>query len=287
MTPSHYQKDKRTLQAHFHFSRMPFTKQMWAKQMYDSRSQAELRDGLRLWLDLGGLSLVCGQNGAGKSITLRRFANEVDQKRYEVLSVWAVRSSPLGFLRSLCRLLGLPPRQHLTDMFDEVRHYLADYQHRTGKHPILILDDAEALPDEVLDCLRRLCAIDMDREDHVSVILAGNPTLGSRLKHPHNQALHNRVSFGHLLHGFTLEDTQGYIRFHLERAEGPKDLFSEEAVQLLFNLSQGMPRTLNQLAIHTLIRAAILNVDTLDVPFIKRQVLSNPLFESSSSGATP
>lgn len=67
------QRHKRRLRAHFNFSRMPFSKQAWAAQMFDSTSQRELLDGLLLWSDLRGIALVTGHSGVGKSITLRRF----------------------------------------------------------------------------------------------------------------------------------------------------------------------------------------------------------------------
>lgn len=284
MIPTQYEKDKHRLQSAFNFSRMPFRKGIWAKQMFESDSQAELRDGLAMWCGIRGICLVCGPNGVGKSISLRRFRHDIGEKRYEIFYLCTLSRSPLGFFRSLCRALGIPVRQYLNDMYDAVAHFLGDFEQRTRKHPILIIDDASNLGDGLLETLRRLCNFEMDREDRFSLVLAGETTLGARMKEPQNLALHQRISYAHYLRGFALEDTKRYITYHLERADGPPKLFQENAVRLIFQLSKGYPRVINQVAIHTLIQAAIRNESKISDSFIRKFVLSNPLFDKDLVG---
>ena len=279
-----YQKDKHRLQATFNFSRMPFIKNMWAKHMFESESQTEMRDGLSLWTGIHGLCLVCGPNGAGKSITLRRFRQELSEKQYEVFYLCTLSSSQVGFFRSLCRALSLPVRQNLNDMYDAIASYLGEYEQRTRKHPIIIIDDADNLTDDLLEALRRLTNFEMDREDRFSLILSGESRLGLRIKEPQNLAVHQRITYAHYLRGFSLEDTRRYIAFHLERADGPPKLFQEAAMQLIFQLSKGYPRVINQIAVQSLIQAAIRNSDVITDDFIRNYVLSNPLFDRDVGG---
>ncbi len=67
-TPALPLPQKRRLQAHVGFTGLPFRKNVHAKAMFDSQSQRELRHGLQLWLEIGGLGLVTGASGVGKSI---------------------------------------------------------------------------------------------------------------------------------------------------------------------------------------------------------------------------
>ena len=83
--------EKKRLRAHFGLTKIPFSKYMWAAQMYDSQSQRELRFGLEMWLEIKGLALVTGPTGVGKSITLRRFAADLDDNRYAVFNVGSPR----------------------------------------------------------------------------------------------------------------------------------------------------------------------------------------------------
>lgn len=278
-----YQENKQRLQAAFNFRRMPFIKNMWAKHMFESDSQNEMRDGLSLWSDIRGVSLICGPNGVGKSISLRRFCNDLSNKKFQVFYLCTLTSSPLGFFRSLSRTLGIPVHQFINDIYDAISQYLRDYEQQQRKHPIIIIDDADSLGDTLLEMLRRLMNFEMDREDRFSLVLAGETALSSRIKEPNNRALHQRISFAHHLRGFSLNDTKKYVEFHLERADGPLDLFTETAVGLMFNQSKGYPRVINQIAILSLIQAAMRNESKISDKFIKKHVMGNPLFDTGAA----
>ena len=84
-TPTIPKHHKRRLQAHFGFTKLPFRKNMAAAEMFDSRSQHDLRTGLLMWTELRGIALVTGYSGVGKSITLRRFLLSLDDARFHVL----------------------------------------------------------------------------------------------------------------------------------------------------------------------------------------------------------
>jgi len=120
----------------------------------------------------------------------------------------------------------------------------------------------------------------MDSEDRFSFILSGSQKLASRLKQPQNEPFRQRIVFTHNLRAFTIDDTRNYVRFHLERSEGPKELFTDTAVQLIFHLAKGLPRVINQIALQSIIRAAIRKVDKIDENFLKQQVLNASLFDS-------
>jgi len=268
------------LTSYFGFSKIPFTKYMWSKKMFDASSQRELIDGLHLWLETRGIALLCGPPGAGKSISLRRFKEELDDRRYDLFYLFNLRITPIGLLRSLCRTLALPLLYHQADLFDSISAFLDQYEQRTGKHPIILFDDGDGLSDRLIELLRSLANFIMDSEDRFSFILSGSQKLALRLKQPQNEAFRQRIVFSHTLRAFTIDDARNYIRFHLERAEGPKELFSEGAVQLVFHLAKGLPRVINQIALQTLIRAAIRKVDKIDETFLKQQVLNGSLFDT-------
>lgn len=283
MTTQH-QKTKRRLQAHFGFGRIPFSKYTWATQMFDSQSQSELLDGLRMWTELKGVSLVTGQSGVGKSISLRRFAKELDDSRFRVLTFDQLPHTLTGFLRSLNRLLCLPMRQHTTDLFDSAQAHLASYQKEHGPHPVLLVDDAEGLSVSVLDMLRRLTCYELDAEDRFSLLIAGTEELLGTLRHPSLASLRSRIGYAQSLHPFALEDVRNYVRYHIERAEADPKLFSEDALKRLFQASQGIPRNVNQLAMQALIETAVYGHDKIDGRTMTRVIATHPLYQTTGGG---
>jgi type II secretory pathway predicted ATPase ExeA len=127
--------------------------------------------------------------------------------------------------------------------------------------------------------LRLLGNFVMDSEDRFSFILSGSQRLALKLKQPQNEAFRQRIVFSHNLRSFSIDDARNYIRFHMERSEGPKELFTDEAIQLIFQMAKGLPRVINQIALQAIIRAAVRRVDLIDESFLKQQVLNDSLFD--------
>lgn len=277
-TPTIPPAHKRRLQAHFGFTGMPFRKNVHAAQMFDSASQRDLGHGLALWTEVRGLGLVTGASGVGKSIAIRRFAAALDEARFTVLRFGQVPTTPAGFLRSLCRLLGLPMRRHTADLFDQARAHLNGYADAHGPHPVLVLDDAEGMRVDALDLLRRLTHWDLDAADHFSVLVVGTEAVLDALRAPQLASLRSRFSYAAQLRPFTIEDTRNYVRFHLHGAGVGDTLFTDEAVREIFLASGGTPRAVNQLALHALISAAVQGRDALDGTFVGSAIASHPLY---------
>jgi type II secretory pathway predicted ATPase ExeA len=282
MTPIEPAGEKRRLKAHFGFSHTPFSKQAWAAHMYDSTSQRELLQGLVLWSDLHGLALVTGQSGVGKSITLRRFVQTLDQARYHVIDFSYVPTTVNGFLRSLNRQLGLPMRGHTSDLFDQAQKHLISREAEQGPHPLVLIDDAEGLTVPVLDVIRRMTCYELDSQDRFSILVSAMDDLLPTLRHPTLDSFRSRIAYAHALKPFAFEDTRNYVRFQLERASANPKLFSDDAVRRIFNASAGFPRKINQLATQALIAATVQGRDTIDGDFIAAIIKDHPLYQTAA-----
>lgn len=279
-------KQRKRLRAHFGFTKTPFDKAMKAIQMYDSQSQRELIAGLDMWTEVGGIALCTGAAGVGKSISLRRFLYDLDERRFHVVQFTYLPGTVTGFLRSMSRALGLQMRLHGADLFDAAREHLAAYEETHGPHPLIVIDDAEGLSSAVLDTLRRLTAHDLDAELRFSLLLAGTEDIALTLRLPELESLRSRIAYAHGLRPFTLEDTRNYLRFHLQRAEVDPSVLTDDACRKIFHASQGKPRNVNQLALHALITAAAHGRDTIDGRFMHQTIAANPLYRNTTRADT-
>lgn len=271
---------KLRLQTHFGVPRLPFRKAMGYDEMFDSRVQRELLQGLQMWADLHGMALVTGPSGAGKSITARRFARGLDESRFRVVYIRHARSTLNGFLRSLNRALDLPMRQHAADLFDQAHRHLTVASPDRGPHPLLVLDDAEAMRPEQFDVLRRLTNYALDAEDRFSILIAGTDSVLRTLKDPALEPFNTRLSFVASLKAFTLEDTRNYVRYQLLQAGASDSLFAEDAVRRLFNASKGIARRINQIALQAMMDAAVRGLDDIKGDAMQRVITAHPLYDS-------
>lgn len=273
---------KARLQSHYAFIRLPFRKAMGYDEMFDSRSQRELLHGLTLWSEVRGMALVTGPSGAGKSITVRRFARSLDESRFRVIYLSHARSTLTGFLRSINRALDLPMRQHASDLFDQAHAHLTANGPDRGPHPLLVLDDAEAMNPELFDVLRRLTNYALDTEDRFSILITGTDAVLRTLRDPALEPFNTRLGFVHTLRTFNLEDTRNYVAYQLRHAGARDQLIAEGAVKRLFQQSGGTPRRINQLALHVLIQGAISGIDTIDTTFMAAQLQNHPLYDAAA-----
>jgi hypothetical protein len=129
----------------------------------------------------------------------------------------------------------------------------------TCPHGILVLvDDAHWLNANLLDELRVLSGIVHDGEHRCHLVLTGNRTFEEALADPQNDSLAQRVASRTYLGNLSSLETPEYVRIHLRRAGGGnRQFFTDDALQKVYDLTRGIPRTINQLCDHALVLCAL------------------------------
>ncbi len=113
-----------------------------------------------------------------------------------------------------------------------------------GEHVVLLVDEAQNLGPEALEELRLLSNLQTEKEPLLQVILVGQPNLRNRLRHPGLAQLAQRVAVHYHLSPLNLQETKEYINFRLARAGG-SGIFTESALDKIYDYTQGVPRRLN------------------------------------------
>jgi general secretion pathway protein A len=113
-----------------------------------------------------------------------------------------------------------------------------------GEHVVLMVDEAQNLGPEALEELRLLSNLQAGKEPLLQVILVGQPNLRERLRHPALRQLAQRVAVHYHLRPLDQPETKEYVRFRLARAGG-SGIFTDSALDKLFEFTKGVPRRLN------------------------------------------
>jgi general secretion pathway protein A len=157
----------------------------------------------------------------------------------------------------LATLFGLSPRAATskTALLLELDALLAA-RRVTGESTVLVVDEAQSLPLELLEEIRLLANIETNDEKLVSVILAGQPELADRLNERSLRQLKQRVALRCQLNPLTLQESCTYVAGRIRAAGGVgAQAFTREAVTLMHERSGGIPRTLNVIADNALLTA--------------------------------
>jgi general secretion pathway protein A len=225
-----------------------------------------LQYGLRLHK---GITLLVGEPGMGKSMLLRH-ALMVPPPANEPPPLFICLNNPTLNRRELLAFLAeelslsRPAARCKTRFLREFAELL-NRQRAEGGVAALIIDEAQSLPDELMEEVRLLANLEMNGTRWLSIVLAGQPALAERLNQPWLQQLKQRIGLRCVLAPLALHESAAYIaaRIHAAGGEGGR-LFTAEAVRLIHQYSAGVPRTLNVICDNALLTGLALATRPVD-----------------------
>ena len=160
-----------------------------------------------------------------------------------------------GIYTTIITGLGGVPRFHHTALIPQAQELLAAEASERGKQVLLICDEAHLLDAECLEGIRCLGNMGMDQTAPFCLLLLGQPTLRHRLRRGAFTALDQRIAVRYAIAGLSAKETTSYVQHHLALAGRSDTLFSDDAIGLIHEVSRGLPRQVNNLAVASLIAA--------------------------------
>ncbi|NOT44990.1 MAG: AAA family ATPase [Acidobacteria bacterium] len=201
-----------------------------------------------------GITLLLGEAGTGKT-TLIRTALERQPERVHCVQVQNPALTRTEFVEMLAARFGLSDaaRQSKTTLLLELEALLTE-RRRLGETTVLLVDEAQSLPLELLEEIRLLANIETSDEKLLSVIMAGQPELGVRLDTQELRQMKQRIALRCELRPLTLQESCGYVAGRLRAAGGVgARTFTREAVTLMHERARGIPRSISVIADNALL----------------------------------
>lgn len=204
-----------------------------------------------------GFIKVTGEVGTGKTLLCRKLLNELPDHFITAyvpnpfLNPYELRravASELGVLTSQANTQpGSNTVDHL-ELAERIQQRLLDIN-RAGKTVVVIIDEAQALPEESLETLRLFSNLETEQRKLVHLVLFGQPELDERLATQSLRQLRQRIGFSYQLRSMTAAEVGQYIHHRLQVAgyQGV-ELFPPAVVKKLHKASRGVPRLVNILS---------------------------------------
>jgi type II secretory pathway predicted ATPase ExeA len=252
------------LKSHYGFSKTPFGRSLAPQMLHRHDTHAEAVARIGWCIDERGLGVVTGEVGAGKTVAIRAALAGLDTSRHTVIYLGNPAVGGRGLYGCIITALGGIPRFHKAALIPQTMDLLAAEEHERGRITILVLDEAHLLDADQLEELRLLTNSEMDSHSPFACLLVGQPTLRRRIKLGTFAALDQRITLRYAMHGMTDTETAGYIAHHLKLAGRSDTLFSDDAIALIHQVSRGLPRAVNNLAIQALVAAYASNKAIVD-----------------------
>ncbi|MCP1266809.1 MSHA fimbrial biogenesis protein MshM [Aeromonas hydrophila] len=198
-----------------------------------------------------GFIKVTGEVGTGKTLLCRKLLSELGSEERPVRLAWLPNPhlNPAELRIALALELGLAVRdQSELDLTDRIhRHLIA--LHQQGSRVVVLIDEAQALPDETLEAIRLFGNLETESSKLLQIVLFGQPELDARLAKPHLRQLRQRIGFSYCLRPLRFDETRAYLEHRLQiSGYRGAPLFGGRALRQLWRASRGIPRLINILA---------------------------------------
>jgi len=218
------------LRSHFGLLRNPFDPESISLLAH----QQEVFDILRVHAQQGGLCLVLGEPGTGKSVLKQALLNH-DPKRMITPVVNRTLHTYHNTLRILCEAFQIQFEGH-DHHCERLLVQEAFKIHRTGKMLVPIIDDAHLMPS---DCLRKLRLLFEDFPHSHNLVLIGQPPIMQSLALSINEEIRSRITYSVVLPRLVPETIKAFIVGQLDRAGLGRNTFTQEALGLIVCCGEG------------------------------------------------
>ena len=196
-----------------------------------------------------GFVKIIAEVGCGKTLLCRRLLTAL-----AVDSATAYIPNPAldsrTMLLAVCEELGIAigANESAHHIAKELKRCLLDHA-RNERRVVLIIDEAQSIPDETVEALRLMSNIETEKRKLLQIVLFGQPELDSKLAQPHLRQLLQRISFADHIEPLRVAEVGMYIdhRLRVAGASG-EHVFTDDAISELSHRSGGTPRLINVVA---------------------------------------
>ena len=242
---------------HFQLHTSPFREELDPEVFFPEAGRDAIFRGLQRDLEEGRLFVkLIGTEGTGKTLLCKVLFEELSDS-LEVVYIDNPKGSFDDVLRVVCLDLGLQAVDEQVNLVDELKKQLQRRKEH-GHRVVLVLDGAENIFLATLERLLRLLC-ELEEPTNFTLLLAGRPALDANLEQLTVYCTGVDIHAGYRLEPMSSEETGRYLVFRLLAAGLDKDkqqeVFTGEAVEMIYAKAGGNPRLTNILAEEALQRS--------------------------------
>jgi type II secretory pathway predicted ATPase ExeA len=257
---------------HFGLTHYPFGKSPEPDELFESKAMQQAAARLRHLVELRGIGLITGEPGSGKTTACRKLIDGLHDGLFRVFYVPLSTGNIMDAYKSIAWEMGLPTERSRAACYRVIRSEVSRLCVETHKTPILIVDEAHHLRNEVLEDLRLLTNYELDSVNRLCLLLVGLVELRRRLSMAVHESLEQRIVLKHHMHALERDELRPYLTHHLRRAGTELPVVSPEAEEALFQATNGLPRRVNRLCHYALIAAATERSKSVDARHVETAV---------------
>lgn len=210
-----------------------------------------------------GILVITGEIGTGKTTLCRTLINRLDENVKTAL-ILNPYFSETQLLRLIIQDLGITGKfRNKLELIHALNNFLIE-ESRIGHNIVLVIDEAQDLKARQLEQIRLLSNMETQKNKLLQIVLVGQPELLEILRLDSLRQLNQRISVRYHILPLEKQETRKYVEHRLRIAshmphEQPSATFTDDALDTLYNFSQGTPRLINLVCDRALLNAFVKN----------------------------
>ena len=214
-----------------------------------------------------GLMVLAGPIGTGKTTLTQKLMVSVPK---ETRIIWLGEPTDTSdeLLLFLTQELHINPKSPgRVFVLRDIKEYLLKL-HAEGNRCLLIIDEAQKISDDALECVRLLNNLEQGSIKLIQIFLIGQEELLAKLKRPELESFKQRIAWLEAIDKMTDLQTYEYILHRLKIAGSQSGIFTAEAIEIIVGVTLGTPRLVNTLCDRALrvcydSKETVVNVDSV------------------------
>jgi MSHA biogenesis protein MshM len=246
----------------FSMTKIPFGQTPDTSLFYRSPTHIEALNVLQFAVATGeSFCKICGEVGTGKTMLCRILMRKLENERkLAYIPTPHLNSNSLYYI--LSKELGLRLKSETDEqkLLTSIQKRLIKLNKKFGP-VVLIIDEAQSIPEETLEALRLLTNIETENQKLLQIVLFGQPELDKILNQNKFRQLKQRISFSYHLDRLGYSQVKYYIRQRLTSVSiGSAIKISPLTYALIAYFSGGIPRVINILCHKALLLSYAKNI---------------------------
>ncbi|MEK4965768.1 MULTISPECIES: ExeA family protein [Heyndrickxia] len=256
----------------YNMTHTPFSRDIPTEKLYDSPMMQEILGRLKYTAERQLFAVLTGDCGTGKTTTIRKFVDRLDDGKYKVLYLSDSKLTPRHFYKGLLEQLGCEAKFYRGDAKRQLHREIELMRGIHGVQPVVIVDEAHLLAREMLEEVRFLLNFKMDAQSPMSLILVGQSELWDRLRLQSFAAIRQRIDIQFKLGYYDRAQATEYITMHLQYSGVTEQIFTDVALDEIHRFSGGTARLINKICTHCLLYGAQNRHRIIDDHMVKRVI---------------
>lgn len=241
----------------FGLKKDPFPQNIPVRDLYPLPSLSPLEKRVFFAIEQKAISVITGDVGAGKSTSLRYVMSKCHASEYHQIPIVGGAYSLMELYRQILLSFGVQFRSYqISVIINQIRELLLEIVSRK-MIPLLIIDEAHLLKQNVFTQLHTLVQFEYDSQPVMPVILCGQDLLLDHLMANSARPLASRVLGRSHLEALRKEVMIEYLEHHLKLAGSTKNIFTDDSIFAIHQSSGGLLRKANFLAKTAMMAAAM------------------------------